>query len=39
LVAVEDRWLEDIESRLKTDGASVVTETLKDELVKQLKEN
>jgi hypothetical protein len=39
IVDVEDRWSGDSEARLKTDGASVVTEPLKEDLVEQLRES
>jgi uncharacterized membrane protein len=38
VVGVQERWLRDIESRLEKDGAGVITEAIKDGVVKQLKE-
>ena len=39
VVGVQERWLGDIVSRLNNDGAEVITEALKDDIAKQLKES
>ncbi|MCK4975319.1 MAG: DUF1269 domain-containing protein [Anaerolineales bacterium] len=39
VVGVQERWLGDIELRLENDGAEVITEALKDDIVKQLGES